>query len=212
MALLNKRLFKKPNIQLEGAAEMPQMPNADADVLVHCADCDVSVPAKVMQEQDYVCPRCGALQKISARDRMRWLCDAGSFKEMDKDMQPVDRLGFPKYAEKLQKSAESSGESEGVITGSATIDGMRCAVFFMNPEFIMGSMGVVVGEKITRLFEYAAKRKLPVIGYTVSGGARIQEGIFSLMQMAENLRRGAASQPEGAFIHCGAYAPDHRRG
>ena len=101
--------LKKPNIQLEGAAEMPQMPNADADVLVHCADCDVSVPAKVMQEQDYVCPRCGALQKISARDRMRWLCDAGSFKEMDKDMQPVDRLGFPKYAEKLQKSAESSG-------------------------------------------------------------------------------------------------------
>ena len=70
----------------------------------------------------------------------------------------------------------------------------------MNPEFIMGSMGVVVGEKITRLFEYAAKRKLPVIGYTVSGGARIQEGIFSLMQMAKTSGAVLASQPEGAFI------------
>ncbi|MBN1776675.1 MAG: acetyl-CoA carboxylase carboxyl transferase subunit beta, partial [Clostridiales bacterium] len=138
-----------------------------------------------MRKQDYVCPHCGALQKISARDRMRWLCDEGSFKEMDRDMQPVDRLGFPKYAEKLKKSAQESGEPEGVITGTAKIDGMRCAVFFMDPFFIMGSMGVVVGEKITRLFEYAAKRKLPVIGYTVSGGARIQEGVFSLMQMAK---------------------------
>ena len=183
MALLNKRLFKKPNIQLEGGNT--EAPQAEADVLVHCGECDVSVPVKVMRKQDYVCPHCGALQTVSARDRMRWLCDEGSFRERDRDMQPVDRLGFPGYAEKLAKTQKDSGEPEGVMTGTAKIGGMRCAVFFMNPFFIMGSMGVVVGEKITRLFEYAAKRKLPVIGYTVSGGARIQEGVFSLMQMAK---------------------------
>ena len=104
---------------------------------------------------------------------------------MDADLQPVDRLQFPQYPEKLAKARKGSGEAEGVITGTAKIGGMRCAVFFMDARFIMGSMGAVVGEKITRLFEHATKRKLPVIGYAVSGGARIQEGVFSLMQMAK---------------------------
>ena len=186
MALFNKKLFKKPNIQLEGAAETEtDRQEESADALVHCSSCDVSVPLKRMREQDFVCQRCGAQQTISARERMRWLCDEGSFKEMDQDLLPVDRLKFPQYAEKLKRATQESGEPEGVITGTAKLNGMRCALFFMNPFFIMGSMGVVVGEKITRLFEYAAKRKLPVIGYTVSGGARIQEGVFSLMQMAK---------------------------
>ncbi len=186
MALFNKRLFKKPNIKLEGeAADQAEQQQDPADTLVHCAACKVSVPSKVMIKQDYVCPHCGALQTVSARDRMRWLCDEGSFQEINQDLQPVDRLHFPQYAEKLEKAKLESGEPEGVITGTAKIDGMRCAVFFMEPLFIMGSMGAVVGEKITRLFESATKKKLPVIGYTVSGGARIQEGIFSLMQMAK---------------------------
>ena len=186
MALFNKKLFKKPNIQLEGAAETEtDRQEESADALVHCSSCDVSVPLKRMREQDFVCQRCGAQQTISARERMRWLCDEGSFKELDQDLLPVDRLKFPQYAEKLKKATQESGEPEGVITGTAKLNGIRCALFLMNPFFIMGSMGVVVGEKITRLFEYAAKRKLPVIGYTVSGGARIQEGVFSLMQMAK---------------------------
>lgn len=186
MALFNNKLFKKPNIKLEGAAETPAAPQAEpAQALAQCQACKVSVPLKRMREQDYVCPHCGALQTVSARDRMRWLCDEGSFKELDRDLRPVDRLQFPQYAQKLQKAAQESGEPEGVITGTATLDGMRCAVFFMDPLFIMGSMGAVVGEKITRLFETAKKRKLPVIGYAVSGGARIQEGVFSLMQMAK---------------------------
>lgn len=182
MALLNKRLFKKPNIKLEGVPEEAE--NA-SDALVHCSVCGVSVPRKVMLSQDYVCPHCGALQTVSARDRMRWLCDEGSFREIDRDLQPKDRLQFPGYAQKLEKASRESGEPEGVITGTGRIGGSPCAFFLMNPEFIMGSMGAVVGEKITRLFELALKRKLPVIGYTVSGGARIQEGVFSLMQMAK---------------------------
>ncbi len=186
MALINKRLFKKPNNRLEGEAERQDSRPADTPSrLVECPACKVSVPEKVLLEQDFVCPHCGALQTMSARERMRWLCDENSFKEMDASLEPFDRLQFPQYADKLKKAQKESGEPEGVVTGTALIGGMRCAVFFMNPQFIMGSMGAVVGEKITRLFERAAKRKLPVIGYTVSGGARVQEGIFSLMQMAK---------------------------
>ena len=112
--MLNKRLFKKPNIKLEGAAEdtAVQQPES-ADVLVHCAACDVSMPADLLRKQDYVCPHCGALQTISARDRLHWLCDEGSFTELNKDLQPVDRLQFPQYAKKLEKAQQQSGENEG---------------------------------------------------------------------------------------------------
>ncbi len=186
MALFNNRLFKKPNIRLEGEAETPAAPQADArETAVECAACKASVPESAMAGNDYVCPLCGAAQAMPARLRVRWLCDDGTFSEMDKDLKPVDRLHFPQYAEKLEKARLESGENEAVITGTAQIGGMRCAVFCMDCTFIMGSMGAVVGEKITRLFEHAQKRKLPVVGYTVSGGARIQEGIFSLMQMAK---------------------------
>ncbi|HPJ01931.1 MAG TPA: acetyl-CoA carboxylase carboxyltransferase subunit beta [Candidatus Limiplasma sp.] len=183
--MLNKRLFKKPNIRLEGEAGDGETRQTEQDTLVSCSACGVSVPWKVMLSQDFVCPHCGALQTLSARDRMLWLCDADSFREIDKDLKPIDRLQFPGYAKKLEKTALESGEPEGVITGTGRISGRLCAFFFMNPDFIMGSMGAVVGEKITRLFEYAKKRRLPVIGYAVSGGARIQEGVFSLMQMAK---------------------------
>lgn len=184
--MLNKQLFKKPNIRLEGEAAAPAAPEAaPAEPAVECQECKASVPASAMARQDYGCPQCGALQTMSARARMRWLCDEGSFAELNAELQPIDRLRFPQYKEKLEKAKRESGEPEGVITGTARIGGTRCAVFFMDATFIMGSMGAVVGEKITRLFEYAEKKKLPVIGYTVSGGARIQEGMFSLMQMAK---------------------------
>lgn len=182
MAGLSKWLFKKPNIQLEGAADA--RPAAD-EPSVPCSACKASVPAAELAGRDYVCPRCGALQAMSARERMRWLCDADSFAETDGDLQAVDRLQFPQYAQKLEKARRESGEAEGVLTGTARIGGYPCAAFFMDATFIMGSMGAVVGEKIARLFETAARLRLPVVGYTVSGGARIQEGIFSLMQMAK---------------------------
>lgn len=184
--MLNKQLFKKPNIRLEGEAAAPVAPEAaPAEPAVECQACKASVPASAMARQDFVCPQCGALQTMPARTRMRWLCDEGSFAELNADLQPVDRLQFPQYRDKLEKARRESGEPEGVITGTARIGGFRCAVFFMDATFIMGSMGAVVGEKITRLFEVAEKKKLPVVGYTVSGGARIQEGMFSLMQMAK---------------------------
>ena len=96
-----------------------------------------------------------------------------------------DPLNFPGYREKLARAAEESGENEGVICGLGAVDNIPAAVFAMEPGFMLGSMGVAVGEKITRLFELAAGQGLPVIGFTLSGGARMQEGILSLMQMAK---------------------------
>lgn len=122
---------------------------------------------------------------VHARVRIKKLCDRGSFHELFDDLQTRDILDFPGYEEKLEAAREKSGENEGVICGTGTIGGVKTAIFAMEPGFMMGSMGVIVGEKITRLFETAAEQELPVIGITVSGGARMQEGIFALMQMAK---------------------------
>ena len=103
----------------------------------------------------------------------------------DRDMRAVNVLDFPGYDNKLKHAALDSRESDGVVCGECTIGGYPCCLFVMESNFMMGSMGSVVGEKITRLFEFATEHSLPVIGYTVSGGARMQEGILSLMQMAK---------------------------
>jgi len=113
------------------------------------------------------------------------LTDKRSFVEMDADLESRNILGFPGYEEKITAAIEKSREKEGVICGVATICGHKTCIFSMDSNFMMGSMGAVVGEKITRLFEYATAHKLPVLGVTVSGGARMQEGMISLMQMSK---------------------------
>ena len=128
---------------------------------------------------------CGHHFRQNARQRIALLVDSGTFKELDGEMKSRDILAFPGYVDKLQSAMRSSGEKEAVITGRCEIDGIPVCLFVMEPYFMMGSMGTVVGEKITRLFETATKLRLPMIGYTVSGGARMQEGILSLMQMAK---------------------------
>lgn len=113
------------------------------------------------------------------------ICDADSFVEFDKELASKNILDFPDYDKKLSNAKLESAENEGVVCGRCRIGGFNSAIFVMEPYFMMGSMGSVVGEKITRLFEMAEKEKLPVVGFTVSGGARMQEGIISLMQMAK---------------------------
>jgi acetyl-CoA carboxylase carboxyl transferase subunit beta len=122
---------------------------------------------------------------MNSRQRIGFLTDRDSFKELYAELVSVDILGFPGYQSKLDSVKESAKEKEAVICGTAAIGGHPCALFVMEPQFMMGSMGTIVGEKITRLFEYATEKRLPVIGCTVSGGARMQEGILSLMQMAK---------------------------
>lgn len=113
------------------------------------------------------------------------LTDKNSFQELFTESKAQNPLDFPGYLNKLETVRTASGEEEGVICGTAAIKKQRCCLFVMEPYFMMGSMGSIVGEKITKLFEYAIENRLPVIGFTVSGGARMQEGLLSLMQMAK---------------------------
>ena len=122
---------------------------------------------------------------MSALQRLAYIADKDSFTEMFSDVVTQDPIEFPGYQKKLETTRYSSREDEGVICGTVKIGGQDCCIFVMEPYFMMGSMGTAVGERITRTFEYATAHKLPVVGYTVSGGARMQEGLFSLMQMAK---------------------------
>lgn len=132
-----------------------------------------------------VCPRCGKHFRVSGRDRMRMTVDEGTFEEWDANLASEDFLSFPGYADKLKSVSERSGERDAVVCGRGKICGCDTALFFMDANFMMGSMGSVVGEKICRTFEHATELGLPVVGFTVSGGARMQEGVTSLMQMAK---------------------------
>lgn len=154
-------------------------------VLVRCPHCRHVVEAAELSHNLDVCPRCGHHMRLSARRRIKLSVDAGSFVEWDAEVTPRDVLDFPGYQEKLSAAEAASHEREAVVCGEATIGGERCALFVMNSAFMMGSMGSAVGEKITRCFERATKAGLPVVGFTVSGGARMQEGVTSLMQMAK---------------------------
>ena len=182
--MLSKHVFRRPRNTLE-SERSEIFPAVPEDLYLKCAGCEGTFLRDEFQRAMKVCPFCGQLSRLGARERLDSLCDAGSFSELFPDLVSSDPLNFPGYGEKLARAAEESGENEGVICGLGAVDGMRAAVFAMEPGFMLGSMGVAVGEKITRLFERAAKEGLPVIGFTLSGGARMQEGILSLMQMAK---------------------------
>ena len=179
-----KGLFKKPKNKPEDEGAAGGKPKAPDGLYTKCTGCKRSILSEEMYAALNVCPECGVHFKIPARERIAALCDEGSFAELFADVESADVIGFPGYKKKLDEAAKS-GEPEAVVTGTAAIDGSPCAVFAMESRFMMGSMGSAVGEKIARLFEHATLHKLPVAGFTLSGGARMQEGIISLMQMAK---------------------------
>ena len=174
-------LFRSPQNELEKGGKEAE----DAGIRNACPHCGALVALSDQQENLNVCPACGYHFRIGPRERIAYLVDEDSFSELDGSLMSKDVLGFPGYDQKLRNAKLASREKEGVVCGAARIGGEPCALFVMDPNFMMGSMGTVVGEKIARLFEYAAQHSLPVVGYTVSGGARMQEGILSLMQMAK---------------------------
>jgi len=155
------------------------------DEEVTCKKCSALHKHSALFENAMICPSCGTYLRMGARERIAHITDAGSFIECDSDLIGKNPIQFPEYDAKLKKAAKDSGLKEGVVCGTATVNGFACAIFVMDSKFMMGSMGTVVGEKITRLFEKATRENLPVVGFTTSGGARMQEGIFSLMQMAK---------------------------
>ena len=149
------------------------------DLYTKCPSCGQPILSRKYRELLRVCPHCGAHGVLTAT------VDEGSFRELFGNVRSRDPLDFPGYAEKLSALEQKTGLREAVITGTARIGGYRTALAVMDSRFIMGSMSSAVGEKITRLAEYAAKKKLPLIIFCASGGARMQEGIYSLMQMAK---------------------------
>jgi acetyl-CoA carboxylase carboxyl transferase subunit beta len=150
-----------------------------------CPRCQNSVPMDHYEELNRVCPVCGYHGRLSARERIRITVDKNSFVEFDTDMMSRNPIDFPDYDEKQAELREKTGLSDAIITGECTIKGSPAVIGVMDSRFMMASMGSVVGEKIARAFEYAILKKLPVIMFTASGGARMQEGIVSLMQMAK---------------------------
>ena len=152
---------------------------------VKCPGCRRIIDLEQLEASHDVCPRCGHHMRLGARKRLEATVDAGSFEEWDAELEATDILAFPGYTEKLERAQRSTGDKDAVLCGRATIGGEPCAIFIMDGDFMMGSMGSGVGEKICRTFERAAELRLPVVGITVSGGARMQEGTTSLMQMAK---------------------------
>ncbi|MBO1306507.1 acetyl-CoA carboxylase carboxyltransferase subunit beta [Enterococcus sp. 669A] len=183
MGLFNKKknyIRINPNRDLAPTSK-PSVPD---NMWAKCPNCKRTLYKKEMGDEK-VCPHCGYSFRISAWERLAITIDEKSLEEWDNQLPAKNPINFPDYEEKLAKTKEKTGLDEAVITGKALIEGRPIAIGVMDTNFIMGSMGTIVGEKITRLFERATKEKLPVVLFTASGGARMQEGIFSLMQMAK---------------------------
>lgn len=177
--------FLKPKNALEEGGRTAAPIQQDAgEPEKTCPNCHKPIPLSRLWSSYLVCP-CGYHFRMNARQRITMIADKGSFLELFAGIVSDNPLQFPGYTEKLETVRNISGEAEAVVCGTAEIGGRKCCLFVMDPGFMMGSMGSAVGEKITALFEYAMQKRLPVVGFTVSGGARMQEGLLSLMQMAK---------------------------
>lgn len=182
MALIN---FLKPKNQLEeGGRTAAPVQQDDGEPEKKCPNCHKDIPVSRLYSNHLVCS-CGYHFRMRARQRIHMITDKNSFTELFAEIKAGNPLHFPGYRDKIESVRNATGEKEAVICGTARIGKRPCCLFVMDAAFMMSSMGSAVGEKITLLFEYAVKHRLPVIGYTVSGGARMQEGLLSLMQMAK---------------------------
>jgi acetyl-CoA carboxylase carboxyl transferase subunit beta len=157
----------------------------NGEAVVKCPKCGKEHPRRAVTEALSVCPSCGYHYPIGGYYRLSTLLDSGSFRELNSSITARDPLNFPGYGAQLEKAKKKTGLSEAVITATGSMGGKKCVVGVLDSRFLMGSMSAAVGEKLTRAIEYAAKNKLPLILFSASGGARMQEGILSLMQMAK---------------------------
>lgn len=164
-----------------------------------CKNCFHEIQPQEFVDDCGICTQCGEYLRLSAIDRIMLIADIGSFHELYAQMKSENILSFPGYEEKLKTAMQETGNNEGFVCGTARIGGQRCAVGVLDPNFMMGSMGSVVGEKLVMLFEYAINYSLPVIIFSASGGARMQEGVLSLMQMARVSFAVSKHSREGLF-------------
>lgn len=176
-------------------------PNVPDGLWIKCGSCGNLIYKKLLDNQNGVCPKCGHYRRLSGPERLALVLDRNSYNEMNNHLKTENVLGFKGYEEKLEKIQDKTGLEEAVLTGLGSIYDIDIAIAVMDSRFLMGSMGRVVGEKLTRLIEYASDNRLPLIIFTASGGARMQEGIISLMQMAKTA--GALkcyNQKKGLYI------------
>jgi acetyl-CoA carboxylase carboxyl transferase subunit beta len=171
--------LRKPNVSASQRREMP------AGLWAKCPRCKNLIYQKELERNLQVCPKCGYHHRLPAEERIAITVDEGSFSEFDSGLTSVDPLGFSGYPEKLEEARRRTGRADAAITGSGTIDGFRVVVAVLDFFFMGGSMGSVVGEKVARAAERAREGRLPLITFSASGGARMQEGALSLMQLAK---------------------------
>ncbi|UQZ35923.1 acetyl-CoA carboxylase carboxyl transferase subunit beta [Paenibacillus sp. PK3_47] len=167
---------------VEGERPKREIPEG---LMSKCNKCGTIQYSKELEKNLKVCPSCGYHMRLNAMERIAMTLDPEGFIEFDSEMESVDPLQFPGYASKLEQQRSKTGQVEAVVTGQGSIGGHPVIVAVMNFEFFTGSMGSVVGEKITRAVEEATDKKLPMLIFSTSGGARMQESILSLMQMAK---------------------------
>lgn len=149
-----------------------------------CPECHEIMAEEELVQTKWICKKCQHYFKVSAWERIHMVCDEGSFKELFAGVTGVNPLDFPGYEEKIQENQEKTQMVEAFLAGVGKIQSMKVVIGVLDSSFLMGSMGSAVGEKVCRLTEYAGKKKLPLLIFSASGGARMQEGLFSLMQMA----------------------------
>lgn len=189
-------IFRKQKyITVQPEAENRDIPEG---VWVKCSRCNEILLSKELDKNYKVCLKCGFHFRLNATERIKLTLDEGSFQEMDTGLLPVNPFNLADYEGKLAAARKSSGLKEAVVTGTGTVEGFPLIIAVMDARYMMGSMGTVVGEKITRAIEAAVDGRKPLIIFSASGGARMQEGILSLMQMAKTVaaltRLGEAGQ------------------
>jgi acetyl-CoA carboxylase carboxyl transferase subunit beta len=201
------------NLFTETIEHIPPQAGGETSALdmLRCSRCGRDLVAEVVLAGDAACPYCGNLFRQPAYRRIEAIVDSGSFIEIELETEAGDPLSFPGYRTKLEKERAKSKMQEGVVIGKATIKGQRTALAVMDSYFMMGSMGTVVGEKIVILAEFALCNRLPLVIFCASGGARMQEGVLSLMQMSRTTIALARHSAAG-LLHVNVLThPDHGR-
>lgn len=186
MGLFKKREYIRitPPQKQQAPREVTSSPVVPDGMFEQCPSCKKQLHRKELGKER-TCHHCGYGFRIDARERLNMIVDWDSFTEWDREVVSTNPIDYPDYEEKIRQAQEKTGLNEAVVTGTAQIKGQSVVIGVMDSRFIMGSMSQAVGEKITRAFEEAMNKGLPVVMFTASGGARMQEGILSLMQMAK---------------------------
>lgn len=194
-------LFKivKSRLKIDIKSPRKNKVNIPSGLLFKCPRCQVAMFKEDFESAGCICTNCGYHSRLTAQQRLEITVDRGTFLEYDANLSSVNPINFPGYDEKVKSLMAKTGLKEAIITGECEIRGERCVIGIMDSHFMMASMGSVVGEKIARAFERAIEKKLPVVLFAASGGARMQEGIVSLMQMAKTSGAVALHSEAGLF-------------